>query len=517
MTVASIMPRSATWETLQKSRNVAAVATLATGLSSTNAELRRACLKTLLARKELESRRAIVLQWEHYDPEDCELLRGHASLFVESVRGLLRRGTLSEKRRALAVAAALEMSEVFDDLLEIVVDAKHGLQAKATSCLLSLCQRWGERARAGRDVPTARTKILDQLHDQLVRFHEHRNMHLIDAWLCVVHWDDALQRGLIRDSRHAAYRSVIQRLRESEHPAALQLLGGYLLRATTPKNVINILIERRDIALAVETAKLLDETSLGNALRRLQQLPALQCLQQLEGELPPMDGECERRIWLMVAASSSDWEQVLRAAVRYSKLGTREARQTAAEMLSCGRRPELEVLVPAIQSAAAAGAMESPCLGGMILQIADWLQSPSIKLKKAAREFLQDFTVDNLLDQIRHWPTQMCKAMARIVVLVEPDATQRLTRELQSPAPRRRLAALQAVQLLDCAEGVSKALMPLLEDPRLEVRVRTIDLLGALGHEALEEMIPRLLEDASTDIQDAASRAVRRMRRKARS
>ena len=107
----------------------------------------------------------------------------------------------------------------------------------------------------------------------------------------------------------------------------------------------------------------------------------------------------------------------------------------------------------------------------------------------------------------------MAKAMAKIVVLVEPNVTERLTRELQSPAPRRRLAALQATQLLDCADQVSQTLMPLLDDPRLEVRVRTIDLLGALGHEALEQLIPELLTDANTDIQDAANRAVRRMKR----
>jgi HEAT repeat protein len=103
--------------------------------------------------------------------------------------------------------------------------------------------------------------------------------------------------------------------------------------------------------------------------------------------------------------------------------------------------------------------------------------------------------------------------MASIVKLVEKDVTESLTRELQSPAPRRRLAALQATQLLGCADDVSQILLPLLNDPRLEVRVRTIDLLGALGHESLETLIPELLQDASTDIQDAANRAVRRIQR----
>ena len=182
-------------------------------------------------------------------------------------------------------------------------------------------------------------------------------------------------------------------------------------------------------------------------------------------------------------------------------------------MLRSCRRPELEQLVPAIQAADFTAADDDQCLGVLTRQIASWLGSPSLALKRAARDFFKEFTIDNLLEQVRHWPTEMCRAMASIVVLVETDATERLTRELQSPAPRRRLAALQVTQLLNCAELVSQSLMPLLDDPRLEVRVRTIDLLGALGHESLEKLIPELLLDASTDIQDAASRASRRMKR----
>jgi HEAT repeat protein len=236
-------------------------------------------------------------------------------------------------------------------------------------------------------------------------------------------------------------------------------------------------------------------------------------LKQVEGHLPRVNFEIEKRIWLMIAASSDDLALVLRGAVKLAKLGTREGRQTAADMLRGCRPTDIETLVPAIRANALELPQDGASLGYLIIEVADWLHSPSIALKTAASAFLQDFTVENLLEQVRHWPMEMCKAMANIVVIAEANCTQKLTAELQSPAPKRRLAALQVTQLLGCSRQVSDALMPLLDDPRLEVRVRTIDLLGALGHERLEQMIPELLEDASTDIQDAASRAVRRMLR----
>lgn len=513
MSNALTIPRSTTWESLQKSSNLAAVITLATGLSSTNAELRHLCLQSLLARNEEAARREIVLNWEHYDEKNKGLLLSKRMQFGELTKSLLIGGSLSEKKVALAAIAALDIHDALEEILELVVDPSHALCVQATECLTLMCVRWGAQARSGKDVPTIRGRMLDCLSDKLVLFRQHESQSLVDAWLSLVHWDDARLRSLIGDSRQDAYRAVMNRLRESEQPAVIQLLAGYVARATTPKNVIEILVQRRGTALAIEIAKLNDSRSWQVTLKRLRQLPSLASLTAIEADMAQMNIEIEHRLWLMVAASSEDLEQVLRGAVRLSKLGTRDARQTAAEMLRLCHRPELKTLVPAIQAAEFDTDDNQTSLGMLTQHIATWLTSPSQFLKRAAQEFLQDFTVENLLDQVRHWPTQMAKAMASIVVLVEPNVTESLTRELHSPAPRRRLAALQVTQLLDCANQVSQALMPLLEDPRLEVRVRTIDLLAALGHESLDQLIPEFLADVNTDIQDAANRAVRRMKR----
>jgi hypothetical protein len=507
------IPRSTTLETLERSRNLASIAALATGLKSTLSELRQLCLKALLVREEEAAKKTIVVHWEHYDEPNIQLLRSHVSHLAAMVQTLLTSGSLNEKRCALQAIAALDIHDSMEGLLDIAVDSGHALNCQAIECLMRMCTTWGAQARMGKDVPTVRSKMLERLSNRLALFHKHNNTKLVDAWLCLAHWDDALQRSLISDPRQEVYRPLMTRLQTCDLEPVLQLLAGYLARSTTPKNVMEIIVERELPAFALEIAKLNDNRVLPGTLKRLQQLPPLRCLSAMEEGFPKVNSELERRLYLMLAASSVDLIPVLRGAVRLSKVGTREARQTAAEMLRTCRRPELESLVPAIQAAEVGISGNPECLGSLTLQVAAWLQSPSHMLKKAARDFLRDFTVENLLGQVRHWPTQLCKAMAGIVVSVETDVTERIISELQCPAPRRRLAALQVTQLLDCADAVSQALMPLLDDPRLEVRVRTIDLLGALGHEALEQLIPQLLDDASTDIQDAANRAARRMKR----
>ena len=508
------IPRSATWETLQKSRNLAAIATLATGLDSENARVRFLSLSALIHRKEPAARRAVIMSWERYSEDDKDLLRKEGRHLVEIAQDLLAGGSISEKRIALTVIAELDLSESVDVVLDIVVNQTHALCAQATTCLLSMCERWGALARDGRSSPSSRAKLLEQLYSKIATFHEHKNLNLIDAWLCLAHWDDSAQRGLVSDPRQDAYRSVLKRLRHGERKPILQLLAGYLVRNATPKSIVEILQDRPEPQLAIEIAKLLDESNLNHALKRLRQLPELACLKNWNPAEHQVPFELEKKLWLMLAASSMDVARVLAGALKLSKAGTLEGRQAAAEVLRNARKHPIEELVPAIQ-ASQINFDQEPNLSRLIDEVAKWGKSPSLTLQKAATEFLSDFTLENLLEQVRHWPTQMCRAMAKVVAQRETEVEQMLSQELQSPAPKRRLAALQVTEMLECTDKVSEWLMPLLDDSRLEVRVRVIDLLGALGNDALELMIPRLLDDASTDIQDAANRALRRLNRRA--
>ncbi len=507
------VPRSTTWEVLQRSRNLAAVATLSTGLTSSSPEIRHLSLKALLARDEDEARRAILVSWESYDERNIELIRRDSVRFVEAANNLLAKGSLSEKKSALAAIAGLDLVQAIDSLLDLVVNPRHSLCGGATDCLLEMCERWGKQARGGHDVPSIRSAMLEKLHHKLAYFHEHKCMALVDAWLSLVHWDDSLQRGILSDPSHDVYRSVLQRLAQSERTALLQLLAGYLWRSTAPKSITTTLVDRAEPTLALEMALLLDEQTLPVALKRLRQLPPLRCIVELDIANVQLGFEVQKKLWLMFAASSTDLAQILSGAIRLAKLGTADGRHTAAEMVRRCRKVELATLVPAMQASMLHSGNDD-CLADLVLEIAKWLESPSLVLKKAAREFLADFSLKNLLEHSRQWPTQMCKAMAGIVVLTEKNVGETLSRELQCPSPKRRLAALQVTEMLGCSESVSQWLMPLLDDPRLDVRVRVIDLLSALGHESLETLIPELQQDASTDIQDAANRAVRRLNRR---
>lgn len=507
------VPRSTTWEALRRSRNEAAILTLKAGIQGPDSNHRHQCLRALAGRQEKSARQTIILYWENLVERDLEFLRQQPELFLDSCEEMLQLGSMSDKRAAIATIAGLDLIELLDRLLQIVVDQRHALSSQATHCLLDMCERWGRAARDGQDMSSRRTRMLEKLYNQIVLYHEHKNPKVVDAWLRLAHWDDSTQRGLISDSRLDANREIIKRLEQSEEPAILELLAGYLGRKTTPKRILDILVNRTEPALAMHIAGLQSKTTLPQSIKHLKQLSPLKCLNDIESKLDQSNFEQDKRLWLLISASSDDNGLVLRGALKMSRHGTSEARMVAAEMLRNCRNTSLDTLVPALQSASIA-AHEEDGLGNLVFEIAAWLDSPSVPLQKAATNFLKDFTLENLFEQVRHWPTQMCKAMAQVVRIVETDVSVPLSRMLQSPAPKRRMAALQVTQLLECADSVKDTLMPLLNDDRLEVRVRVIDLLSDLGYEPLEEEIPNLLNDASTDIQDAANRALRRFHRR---
>lgn len=507
-------PSNVTWECLAQSRNQAAVATLIGGLSSTDAELRNRSVAALANRKEKAAHPALIRNWHGFNDADTAVLRNDSSRLARAAADMLDTARLSEKRLALAVIADLRLTECVHSVLSVAQQRTHPLREEAVECLLVMCEQLGHEARLGSDSPRIRGPVRDAIHYQLGLFHEHKCTELIDAWLRIVHWDDVDHRRLLANPRHVAYRQIAMRLSASKAPAVLQLLAGYLIRSrTTPPHILSILAERADPKLAMHIAELLDDKSMAAALSSLRRLPPLACLEHIEDHLDGLSPERERRLWLLISASSDNLSLVLHGAHKLALEDAEESHVVAAAMIRGCRCPDMESLVAEIQTASTSlpGKIS---LGEQLIALADWCGLDNPVLQNAARHFYKEFSLDGLLDAVRIWPSQMCKAMAKIVKRVEVDYHSVLCRELQSPAHKRRLSALQVTQLMGVANHLSEQLLPLMDDLRLEVRVQAIDLLSSIGHPIIRQQLPTLMADANTDIQDAALRAQRRIQRR---
>lgn len=520
MSASTVLPGSKTWETLQSSRNLAATVTLSSGLDSTSDEIRHRCICALTSRGGKDALCQVLEHWELYNEKDIEFLKQHRAELQPHCIQLLTTGSISQQRAVLLAVEDLDISEAIEGVMKIVIVKRHALNASASRVMLKIAQQVG---KATRTLPSltfqarqARRTVVGQLHKYMVLYHEHRNPKIVDAWLAVAHWDDSEQRGLISDSGGTAYAEIMQQLKDSNANHVLQLLAGYLGRPTTPKRVLEILAQRPEVELAIEIARFIEDRNWPNIASHLRRLPPFACLKDIGDEEVRLPKDLEPQVWLLVAVSSDNCAQILRGALKLSRRGTSQARKSAGKVLKNCRFRNYTVIVPAMQSAAS-GTGPDAGLSDLVQEVNQWLESPSSLLQDAAKHFFEEFTIENLLEQVRVWPTQMCRAMAQIVRNSDPKLIDSLNRYLASPAPKKRVAALQATELTECAADVVDQLFVLLDDSRLEIRVRAIDLLSSAGYEPFEQLIPRLQLDPSTDVQDAANRAASRMAARASS
>lgn len=467
-----------------------------------------------MRRPEPAARLTVISEWTRLDTSTRESLLSSKFELESPCKQVLREGSHAQRQVVLTAISDLDLTAALPELIQLVLRPDDPIHESALASLIELCDRWGQRARQGRDVPSVRGMMLDTMHRAMLQCDQVQNSDLIDAWLMLVCWDDSLQRSLINDPRHPAFRAVLDRFWHSEHQSILELLTGYLWRSSTPGSVLTIITERAESELPLMIARMVDDHLLGAAVRRLRELAPLKSLSAVS--IPAAaHSDVQRRLALILAASSADIEQVLSSALAYAQLDLLDAHRTVAEMLNICRRPHLEKLIEYMQISDAKSDVDRR-IAAHLEVVLGWVDGPSNVLSTAAREFLSEFTLVRLLEVVRKWPGPMCSVLARVVARVELDIVPQLLKVLASPAPQRRLLALQAIELLGVSSQVNEQLLPLVSDPRVEVRVRAIDLLSALASPQLVAMLPKLLVDATTDVQDAAMRAVRRTQRKRR-
>lgn len=513
MSCSGLEPRAQTLDLLGSTRNTAAVSVLTIGLQSSCESVRAQCAHLLIHRPEVEARQAVIVAWHRYDQKLRSDLVHFKVELEKACKHVLTSGSPEERRSAIQAVSDLDLTSALPELVMIAVEPNNVSSSQAINCLLTICDRWGQRVRQGHDVPSVRGPMLETMHRAICDYPSHQNTSVIEAWLLLACWDDSLQRSLINDPVHPAFRAVLEQFEHNKRTQILHLLGGYLWRSTTPKSILSVIAERSDEEFALAITDLITDDMFPIVLRRLRDMPQLASLLTIASQPVGAVSAQKRYLWLMIAANAQTLDIVLPGAIAFSKAGTADGRRLAAEILRTCRKTDAEVLVQYIQQSET-NPGDPTQVGVHLRTVLGWIHGPSTVLSSAAQEFFADYTLPILFEVTRKWPTPLCKILASIVIRIDPDVIPHLLKELESPAPRRRILALQVIQMLDVSSTINQQLLPLVSDSRIEVRVRAIDLLAALRSEELFEILPMLLMDPTTDVQEAAARAQRRFQRK---
>ncbi|HBE67673.1 MAG TPA: hypothetical protein DDW52_05940, partial [Planctomycetaceae bacterium] len=447
--VAKTQPKEQTWQCLAKSKNLASIETLTAGMASLDEAERLRCVAVLLTRPENAAQEAVVRNWNGITDAAIEVPSSEAPRLAKVVSRMLSEGSAAEQDLALQVATQVGLTETLKQIVGFAITTDHPLREKSVRCMLEMCRRWGKKARSSKDVPRVRSQMLDAIGYQIELFDEHRCGDVVDAWLALAHWEDSQHRRLISNPTHPAYRQLITRLKSSNAPEVIELLAGYITRCrSAPAAVVETLVARRDIELAIAMAECLDDQSMVTALNNLRRLKPLACFDEIEEKLTTVGPDLQRKLWLMASASSRQLELILRGALQLADSKDGDSLTVASAMIRGCRRPDCETLSSAIEESMSEPTNEGS-LGHRLIELSQWLTCDSVQLRATAKQFFREFTIEGLTEAVRMWPTSLCRAMAGIVRKLVTEYDEILTRQLQSPAPNRRAAALQVVGLMD--------------------------------------------------------------------
>jgi hypothetical protein len=509
---AHTFPREITWKTLSRSRNPEALSLLGDLLATAAPELRARTLEILRNHPGGSAMHVIARNWNQLTESEQELFNDRRVEVSDAAVSMLASQDRAAQTVALHIVRQLELTSLTPQLVDLACNRQSPVQHLAGTCLQALCEMWGQRARADEDRPSVRTPMLNCLSQALERFPDHHAVSVVDAWLMLVTAEDQLQRSLVSNPHHPAFDIVLQRLRYSPQQPVMQLLASYIWRRTATSSILRIIEQRPEREFALELAQQLRSGTLRASFRRLRELPPLPSLESYRDPNPRYESSTDPRIWSVLAANTRELRVTLPIAVRFATAGSLQGRRTAAQMLKqCPPLSARAAVDALLDTTSAAAGTES--FSQTVGTIVSWLNSPSTFLKRASREYFAECNLPTLFECARTWSRRSLRCLARIVLLIDPAATEEMLMQLTSPSPQRRLQAVQALDLFETLPQVYPQLLPLVHDPQLPVRLAAIKALSRIGAPELVPLLPGLLAEPTTDIQDAAQHALRRMQR----
>jgi len=467
----------ATLKLLEETRNDAAIAVLAHGLVVADPKIREASVRALLTRRTESAIKAIVQHWHLLEPSDKKLLDNHWQLFVPNTLAMLKSPDTRDNRNAIQTVSDLNLVEGFYDLIQISVNDTHLLCSEARQALSQLASRWGERARSGRDVPSVRLPMLQNLFASIYEYQQHRCVEVIDAWLRMSAWEDATLRSVLTDPGHPCYNQIMRRLRFSQEPQVIELLAGFLPRRSTPPIVLEVLAERQESFLAFHLIEKYQNTLDEVSRYHLERMPRCESLFIFNtDELAHMSFSQQQTLAMLRAANASSPHTVIQAAIDIERSDPVEGPKSAARLLKLLHGIPLDILGGAFGKLLSEPERD---LRGLIESILHWRDHANRHLAESTAKIFEEITLPRLLSQIPIGPASLCEGIANLLKVLGSSFDNELTFELSNPSPRRRSLAVRAIAYLDLVPTYRSTLGSMISDSREEVRIAAIESLAA--------------------------------------
>lgn len=520
ITLALTQPQKDTFQLLGLRSNSASVAVLGLAVGSPCDRIRLAALQTLVARGGSAEMAMIVEKIDYCSDQEVPLLKNHVPLLIAPIEACLADKDPIQVQRAIVAIAKLKISSQFHHIVRIASSPEDLQQMVAIELLLELACFFGTHSRLQRigSMEESRETLLTDVWNSMEQFHEHRVTQIVDAWLCLTHWEDVTFKELFRpDRRDSLSKAALRQLRHTHRPEVLELTAGILWSKGPSIEALQVVGERKEEDFPSYLSRLMDRFGVTPLLQQnlRQNIP----MRFLEGydmlsDVHSIEHRCAMLKIFAVANLTPD--RMLASILDLLQTGDKKTEPECAAAMRSLRslKPELVVMVlsdhfnvPDIEDY-----VPPPWKADLRAQLDRLLtayETQSQSMRSAIEYAFSDFTCEEMLNHFDDWPDSHLHAYGRMVRIADRSHVAYIEQESKSQSQVKRSRSIKAIRFMGADGRLGEIAMEALQDKCDSVRIEAIYTIApGLSRGDANEFLNPLLQDQDANVRVAAGFAI---------
>ncbi len=508
---------------LSRTANESALAVLLPALDATNLDVRHGALTALLRRREPLASETIIRRLDRMDDRSRQIVEEHPGRLLGAFRNALLGN--DPEMCALCCRASLWLREydLAPTLAAVAEMPDHPHFRQACDTLMSLVRLLYQELASPpppserRDPQLTRRHVIGALELAVQRFGKHKNALLVEAFLLLVNRENALLKSILQSPLHPAFLCLNDLLHRSDHGGVIRLLLSFLDDPKAPSAALSAAANRSDLRFLRHFLRRLARSTSSHVVQNLKRIESitwfrgdLKVLEQLEDAAQP--GVVRLAVQSAISRPSA------LAVVRHVLLrGKPAGRRAAAAALTEFAGAEANALAlaalddpdPQVQ-AIAVRQLRARGIPGALARVVEMVDSPYAVVRQAAFDSLSEFTFARYLGAFDMLEDDVRRSTGEMVRKLDPQATELLRHELESPARNRRLRGVAMARAMGLVEPYREIILKMLDDEDFLLRAEAASAAGMLSCEASMLALKNALNDHSPSVQEAARESLRK-------
>ncbi len=511
-----------TFAYLAHTKNDAADTILLPALDSPVPAIRDGAMGALLDRHSVAGQSEIVARYHTLD----DAWRARLTEYRGRMATALRDAVLSPEsqlcRNGCELVLAFREFELTPALITACENDSNPNRGVAASTLLQLAEQlYQELAaprdeRSPRDPQRLRRQVVGALELAVQRFNRHHVGAVLEAFLLLVHRDNATLKLILADPRNVNYLAVVDMLTHSPRPGVMRLVLSFLDDPHAPSGAITSLAYRHDEKFVEALLRKIGREPSAAVALNLRRIENIAWLQSESLIVQQLDEAGQHSAVQLAMRSGVNRRTVFRMLETLLRRGKPAGRRAAAAALAEFHGAEANALVlkmlgdddPQVQANLAAQ-LRPRGIPGAVTRLLELMESRHSVVRKTARESLAEFTFRRFITAFDLLEEEVRTGTGQMVAQVDPEAPTLLAEEIRAPSRARRLRGIAAAAAMKLGPRVEGAILERLADEDHLVRAEAARALVQCDTPDVHWALREALNDRSQAVRDAAENSLR--------